>query len=74
MKVLCGRAVRVLMVAVLALSSLGLMGLARRPAAPSSPTNPCVVAPAIPEPAGFVVFAIGAGVVGLALHRRRRKS
>ncbi len=28
----------------------------------------------IPEPAGFVVFAIGAGVVGLARHRRSRKN
>lgn len=32
-----------------------------------------VVTP-IPEPAGFVVFALGAGVVGLALHRRSRKN
>ena len=31
-------------------------------------------APAIPEPAGFVVFAIGAGMVGLARHRRSRKN
>ena len=28
----------------------------------------------IPEPAGFVVFAIGAGMVGLARHRRSRKN
>ena len=66
-------AARVMMVALLAMTSLGTMGLARRPVATSS-SNPCVPAAAIPEPAGFVMFAIGAGVVGLALHRRSRKN
>ncbi len=35
--------------------------------------NPGAVTP-MPEPTGFVVFAIGAGMVGLALHRRSRKN
>ena len=69
-----GQTIRVLIVAMLAVSSLSLMGLARRPVATNPCGNPCVVVTAIPEPTGFVVFAIGAGVVGLALHRRRRKS
>ena len=74
MKVLSGQAVRVLMVAMLAVSSLGLIGLARRPPVANPCANPCVVVPAIPEPGAFLVFAIGAGVIGLALHRRSRKS
>ena len=75
MNVLRAPAIRVLMVAMLAVSSLSLIGLSRRAPATNPSTNPgVVVAPAIPEPAAFVVFAIGAGVVGLALHRRSRKT
>ena len=73
MNVLRGQMIRVLLIAAIAISSLGLMGLARRPAPTSTPSTSNPV-PAIPEPTGFVVFAIGAGVVGLALHRRSRKS
>ena len=50
----------------------GKQGSRTEQAAPGVVTPSNVVTP-IPEPAGFVVFALGAGVVGLALHRRSRK-
>lgn len=36
-------------------------------------SNPCVgVVPATPEPGAFAVFALGAGLAGLAIRRQRR--
>ncbi len=68
-----GIVARIVFVVMLALTSAGLLGVKPRPSSPPVPptTNP---APAIPEPAAFVVFALGAGAVGLALHRRSRRS
>ena len=43
------------------------------PATGNGVVTPGAVTP-MPEPTGFVVFAIGAGMVGLALHRRSRKN
>ncbi len=68
------RTARILLVGILALSSFGLMGLSKPPAPPSVGTPPPGPAPAVPEPTGFLVFALGAGAVGIALHRRNRNS
>lgn len=72
MNVFRGRVGRLIMVAMLCAMSISLMGLRNRPGPRITPTNQ--PAPSVPEPAGFVVFAIGAGVVGLALHRRSRRN
>ncbi len=69
-----GRVKRFTLVALLAAISIGTMGFARVPPPPGKTTVSNSPAPAIPEPAGFVVFAVGAGLVGLALHRRSRQS
>lgn len=68
------RLARILFVAFFAVASAGLMGLARPPASTSGGTVSPGPVSAVPEPTGFLVFALGAGAVGLALHRRGRKS
>lgn len=68
-----GRVKKLVLVAALVATSFGMMGLGSRPAGGGT-VRPSVPASAIPEPAGFVVFAVGAGVVGLALHRRSRRN
>ena len=69
-----GRIGRLLMVVLLVAISVGLMGMRPRPAAPKTSTPATSPAPAMPEPGGFVLFAVGAGIVGFALHRRSRRS
>ncbi len=45
-------------------------GAAPGPIGTAPPSGTTV--PAIPEPAALAVFAIGAGIVGVAIHRRRK--
>jgi len=67
------RVFRALMVALIVGSSAGMLGMSKTGGGGGT-TPPPGPSSAIPEPTGFVVFAIGAGVVGLAISRRNRKA
>lgn len=69
------RVLEVLLVALLATASLQLVAARLRfGGGGGGATNTTSVqpVPAIPEPAAFAVFALGAGLVGLAVRRRRK--
>ena len=73
------RAFRALMVALIVGCSAGMLGMSKSGGGSggtsgTSGSGSSGPAAAIPEPTGFVVFAIGAGLVGLAVNRRSRKS
>ena len=68
------RTFRVMMVALIVGCSAGLLGMSKTSGTSTTTNPPPGPAAAIPEPTGFVVFAIGAGLVGLAINRRNRKA
>lgn len=76
-----GRATRAVMVLVVALLSLQLVAGRLRSSGGgggttggggnTGSTGGTTMVPAIPEPASFAVFALGVGLVGLAVRRKR---